>query len=459
MFRKSAISVMLVVICELVFSEISRIGESRFQSIIVLAFFIYCILCLFARSKYRFFHVVSIPVFTQFIHLFQKYSFSAGANSLWRLFPFILLNLYFLYFFLNKPVLLSRKEKLFLISWIAFHSFFILISPNLDKIVLGSFLLYAFTLPMYFAYFKAASLAVDFRTELEKYFCLLFIILGLGTFGLVFAGADYKGSDNLLATRNITDTNVTMAYFILLWPFVLLFSSNTNQFQLTRIVFILIFAGIVIISFSRGAVLIIIPYLFLTICAIRNYFRLYGLLLLVLPIVIYNNEIRIFLNNQDMTYFWRLRFDDITSIHALISRLPQISGRAEIHAIARNLFLQKPLFGNGTGSFELLGPGYREAHSLFYTLLAETGISGALYMYAILAALGISLWKIIETDKRRVVLLISFIFYLIFNHTVGSVFVLIPGKSITINCIAPVLLIGMYFYAKSCRYAFPETNE
>lgn len=450
---------MLVVICEQFFSEISCIGESRFQSIIVLAFFTYCMLCLFARSKYRFFHVVSIPVLTQFIQLFQKYSFSAGANSLWRLFPFILLNLYFLYFFLNKPVLLLQKEKLFLISWITFQSFFILISPNLDKIVLGGFLLYVFTLPMYFVYFKAASYAVDFRTEMEKHFCLLFIILGSGTFGLVFAGADYKGSDNLLATRNITDTNVTMAYFILLWPFVLLFSNNTNQFQIVRIVFMLVFAGIVIISFSRGAVLIIIPYLFLTIRAIRNFLRLYGLLLLVLPIVIYNNEIRIFLNNQDMTYFWRLRFDDITSIHALISRLPQISGRAEIHAIARDLFLQKPLFGNGTGSFELLGPGYREAHSLFYTLLAETGISGALYMYAILAALGISLWKIIETDKKRVVLLISFIFYLIFNHTVGSVFVIIPGKSITINCIAPVLLIGLYFYAKSCRYAFPETDE
>ena len=450
---------MLITVCEQLFSEISRIGESRFQSIIVLSFFTYCFLCLFSRSKHRFFHVISIPVLTQFIQLFQKYSFSAGANSLWRLFPFILLNLYFLYFFLNKPVLLSQREKLFLTSWITFNCFFILISPNLDKIFIGGFLLYGFTLPMYFAYFKAASYAVDFRKEVEKYLCLLFIILGSGTFGLVFAGAEYKGSDNLLATRNITDTNVTMAYFILLWPFVLLFSGNSNQLQIKRIVFILIYAGIVIISFSRGAVLIIVPYLFLTVFSIRNFFRLYWLILLALPFLFYSNEIQIFLDKQDMTYFWRLRFGEMDSMNALISKLPQISGRAEIHLTAYRLFLQSPLFGNGTGSFEILGPGYREAHSLFYTLLAETGISGALYMYAILIVLGISLWKIIETDRKLAVIFIAFVFYLIFNHTVGSVFVIIPGKSITINCIAPILLICMYFYAKSCHYFFPETDE
>lgn len=459
MFRKSTVSVMLIVICEQLFSEISRIGESRFQSITVLSFFTYCVLCLFSRSKHRVFHVISIPVLTQFIQLFQKYSFSAGANSLWRLFPFILLNLYFLHFFLNKPVFLSPKEKLFLISWIIFHCFFILISPNLDSIFLGGMLLYGLTLPMYFAYFKTASYAVDFRKEVEKYLCLLFIILGSGTFGLVFAGASYKGSDNLLATRNITDTNVTMAYFILLWPFALLFSSNSNQLQIIRIAFIFIFAGIVIISFSRGAVLIIVPYLVLTICLIRNFFRFYWLILLALPIIFYNNEIQLFLDQLDLTYFWKLRFDEITSVHALISKLPQISGRAEIHSVAYDLFLQNPLFGNGTGSFEIMGPGYREAHSLFYTLLAEQGIFGAVYMYALLVTLGIALWKSIETNKKRILLFVAFIFYLIFNHTVGSVFVIIPGKSITVNCIAPVLLTCMYFYAKSCQYSFPETDE
>ncbi|GGC13138.1 O-antigen ligase family protein [Dyadobacter sediminis] len=450
---------MLVAISGQLFSEIAHIGESRFQSIVVLSFFTYCILCLFSPSKHRFFHVISIPVLTQFIQLFQKYSFSAGANSLWRLFPFILLNIYFIHFFLNKPVLLTQKEKLFLITWNIISCFFIVISPNLDKIVLGGILLYGFTLPMYFAYFKTVSFAVDFRKEVEKCLCLLFIILGSGTFGLVFAGASYKGSDNLLATRNITDTNVTMAYFILLWPFVLLFSNTNNLFQITRIVFILIFTGLVVISFSRGAVLIIVPYLIMTILSIRNFLRFYWLILLVLAIVFYDYEIQVFLAKQDMMYFWKLRFDEITSMDAFISRLPQISGRAEIHAVAYTLFLQNPLFGNGTGSFEMLGPGYREAHSLFYTLLAEQGISGAVYMYAVLAALGISLWKSIETDRNGIVVFIAFIFYLIFNHTVGSVFVIIPGKSITVNCIAPVLLICMYFYAKSCLYSFQETDE
>ena len=86
---------------------------------------------------------------------------------------------------------------------------------------------------------------------------------------------------------------------------------------------------------------------------------------------------------------------------------------------------------------------------MWYTLLSEEGIVGIIYNYAIFLALGLALSKTAFKDKKYAVLVISLLFYLLFNHTVGSVFVVLPGKSITINCIAPVILMCLYFYSKS----------
>jgi hypothetical protein len=447
--KKMIVSFLLVMVLGCVCHSLLAIGETAFQSLVVFSFYAYCVISLFSYSRHKLFHVLSIPVFTQFLHLFQKYTFLAGANSIWRLLPFIILNLYFLHYFLTRYHPASDKEKLFLVSWVIIQAFFLLISPNLDRIVWGGSLLFLVTLPMYFLYLKTAMAAVDFRSELEGYFFLLYIMLGLGTFGLVIAGSDYKGSDNLLATRNISDTNVTMAYFILLWPFAILFSERTRFATLLVLMLFGIFIGIVVFSFSRGAVLIVAPYLLISLILLQNLSKGKWMLMAISVLAIFTPELFSFLENEDLTYFWQLRFGNIISLSPALARLQKTSGRAEIHAIAYQLFLEKPLLGHGTGSFEILGPGYREAHSLFYTLLAEQGVIGVLYMYFLFTSLGISMFSVAARSRKYLLLPLSFAFYLLFNHTVGSVFVIIPGKSVTINCIAPVLLLCLYFYIKS----------
>ena len=447
--KKAMISVCIVSLFGSVFKDILKVGENPFQSLVVLSFFTFCIISLFTYSKHKLFYILAIPVFTQFIHIFQKYDFTTGANSVWRLFPFLILDLYLVIFFLKKHSELSQQYKLFICSWIVFNAFFLIISANLGRLIGGAIVLYLITLPLLFSYLSLANRAENFREELEKYLCLLFIILGLGTFGLVFAGAGYKGSDNLLATRNIADTNVTMAYFILLWPFSLLYLSRNSISQIFRFGVLAIFLGVIILSFSRGAVLIVLPYIFLTILFVPNFLSLKWILALLALVVSYTSKIAGFLEQQDLIYFWKLRFGDMVSVNSLLSKLESASGRGEIHRIAYTLFLKSPLIGHGIGSFEILGPGYREAHSLWYTLLAEEGIAGAVYQYWIFIVLGLVLLKTAVREKKYAVFLISLLFYLLFNHTVGSVFVILPGKSITINCIAPILLICLYFYSKS----------
>lgn len=444
--KKVLTSLLLVCCTSLLFDKILTIGESPFQSIIVLSFYVYCAISLFTFSRHKLFYVLSLPVLTQFIHIFQKYSFKTGANSIWRLLPFILLDLYFIHFLFRKENSLSPKNKLLLLTWLIINAFFIIISPNAESILWGGIVLYLLTLPLLFSYLSFTMRADNFQSEIEKYLCLLFIILGLGTFGLVFAGAGYKGSDNLLATRNIADTNVTMAYFILLWPFVLLYITRNAVSHLFKLAMLSLFMGVVVLSFSRGAVLIVAPYLLLTTLLTRNFLSFKWILPMIISSIVFNSGITAFLEKQDLTYFWKLRFGDMSSLNSLITKLESVSGRIEIHRIAYNLFLKSPLIGHGIGSFEILGPGYREAHSMWYTLLVEEGIIGTAYFYGVFSALIIFLSK---TQNSRFILLVSLFFYLIFNHTVGSVFVILPAKSITINCIAPVILLCFYFHTKS----------
>lgn len=437
----------LVLFVGILVPDILTVGPTTFQSTVVLSFYIYCIISLFTYSKHKLFFVLSIPVLTQFIHIFQRYDFTLGANSLWRLLPFIILDIYLIYFLFKKYTPNNRESGLILL-WVIANTTFLIISPNLSKIFLGGFILYLVTLPLFFIYLSLVVQASNFHQELEKYLCLIFIILGVGTFGLVFMSAGYKGSDNLLVTRNIADTNTTMAYFILLWPFAILYAIHNRTSVLFNLGLLFIFVGVVILSFSRGAVFLVLPYLCLT-CFLTTGFI--GLRVLLVPITfftLFQQPILEFIKNQDLLYFWQLRFADLGTSTSFLSKLETVSGRAEIHHTAYSLFLRNPVLGNGIGSFEVMGPGYREAHSLWYTLLAEQGIIGVIFLYSLLLGLIVKLFKLTQTDgKKFYVILFALLFFMLFNHTVGSTFVILPGNSITINCIAPVLLICIYFYA------------
>jgi O-antigen ligase len=448
--KRILIAASLVGLTGFLVPTIFKIGESGLQSIVVLSFYVYCILSLFMHSNHKLFFVLSLPIFTQFLHIFQKYTFTTGANSIWRLLPFVILDVYLLHFLLRHNRSNVTENGLPSVVWLIASVLFLAISPNLQNIIWGGIVIYIFTIPLLFSYLQIVSQAHNFTQELEKYMCVLFVILGLGTFGLVYVGAGYKGSDNLLASRNIADTNVTMAYFILLWPFVLLYSVKNKVSVVFKTVLLAFFIGIVILSFSRGAVLIVVPLVLVTSLLAAAYINLRSLFAVAFVGYLYRDRITEFLKGQDLLYFWQLRFADMGSLNSVLTKLETISGRTEIHKTAYSLFLEKPLLGHGIGSFEILGPGFREAHSLWYTLLAEQGIVGTLFIYGLLAALLYRLiYLTLTRDRIYSTLLVAFICFIVFNHTVGSTFVILPGKSITVNCIAPLLLICMYVYSEN----------
>lgn len=444
----AAISVSMVWIAVMTFCSLLIFGESTIQTVLVFGFYFYCVLTLVLPSEHKLFYILSIPILTQFLHLFQKYDFPAGANSLWRLVPFILVDIHIASILIRFKASLPVGEKKVVASWIALNFLFVIISPNLPGIVIGAFVLLLLTIPLYFCYLNMQSVSPSLPENLERSLCLLFLILAFGTFGLVFFGAQYKGASNLLVTRNISDTNVTMAYFILLWPFALRYAGRSGHPFLLKTLLVLLFAVVVLLSFSRGAVFIVIPYLLVTLLISSNlkralWFAAVGTLLGAG----FNNLLQHI--NADLAYSWQLRFADFQAAGPAFRRLGESSGRAEIRRLGYELFLENPLYGLGTGSFELFGPGYREAHSMFFTTLAEQGLIGIVYLYALFIGLGYSLSKTAALGRHYLLLSAALCAYLVFVHSVGSVWVIIPAKSLTINCIAPLLLICMYYYSKS----------
>ena len=446
----ATISIGLAWIASMLFNSLLIFGGGTIQTVLVFGFYTYCVLTLAVPSEHKLFYVLSIPILTQFLHLYQKYDFPAGANSLWRLLPFILADLHIISVLVRSKKNLSAGEKCALASWIAINFLFIIISPNLPGIIIGALVLVLSTLPLYFCYLNMHSESPSFAKDLERSLCLLFLILAFGTLGLVFFGAQYKGASNLLVTRNISDTNVTMAYFILLWPFALRYAGRSAHTFLLTTLLVFLFTVVVVLSFSRGAVFIVLPYLLVTLLISNNlkqagWFAMVGIL--------FGADFDSLLQqiDADLAYSWQLRFADFQTAAPAFQKLGNTSGRAEIRDLAYKLFLENPLYGHGIGSFEVLGPGYREAHSMFFTILAEQGLIGMLYQYGLFLGLGYCLYKTAAFGRHYLPLSGAFGAYLLFVHSVGSVWVVIPAKSLTINCIAPILLICMYYYAKNIR--------
>lgn len=427
------------------FPDVLKIGESSVQSFVVFVSYIYCIISLFTHSEHKLFYVLSLPILVHFLHIFQKYDFAPGANSLWRLAPFIILNIYLVYFLFSTSKSISNNDSRIVWIWICFHFVSLLLSPAFDNNFIGSIVIYLFTTPLIFLYLSITYSADNFRVEIEKYLCLGFILLMIGTLTLVFVGANYRGSDNLLISRNIADMNISMAYFILLWPFALRYSLKTPFSSLLLTSLSIGFLAIILLSFSRGALFLGLPYLLITFLLTIPKKTIIGIL--TAGVLIYSNlsYLADLLNQWEITYFWQLRFADIQSGNAIFSQLDSISGREQIHQTAFDLFLEKPWFGHGINSFEIIGPGYREAHSILYTLLAEQGLFGVIGWYYLFFYLVKSLWQ----SNISYIFATAAVFFLIFNHTVGSTFFIIPQKSISINCLGPILMMSSLFYSMS----------
>ncbi|MGE0553603.1 MAG: O-antigen ligase family protein [Gemmatimonadales bacterium] len=275
-----------------------------------------------------------------------------------------------------------------------------------------------------------------------------FLILIVASIGISFVALDYRGSASLLAARNANDGNIVLGYLMLAWPIAVL-TARAIHGALVPALGLSFVAGAVLL-FSRGG-LLVVPLLTigtLVVLAGRPLKTLVSLLVIGAAAlglwVALGDSLGLMEAWTARLNFTQLQLTDLWAVLATLQDQLTSSGRSEIWDLARSLFRSSPLTGAGFNSFEAAGPGYSEAHSLFYQTLGQRGLLGVVFLYGFL---GWWLWTLLRPVaaagevRERLVRLGGVLSWLVFTHAVGSGLVVTTGGGLMVNVAGAMLLM------------------
>ena len=405
-----------------------------------------------SRTNQSILLIILIPFLQQFYHIILGWEIAPGANSFLRLLPIIAMDVRILILLNNSNFTVSKIERTFLIFWLLFCSIWIIISPNFLNSGLGTTLIFFISIPtMYFFIKSHTQLFNNNIALLFDSFIVGYIILAVGTLALPFVGLQYHNSESFLVTRNIADSNMVMAYLILMFPFVIESVSITNKW-LSPIIIILFILN-TLLSFSRGSLILAVPLLLYSLFVQK--IKLKNIILPFFALFLLFNYI--FLIKFDFIYLWSIRFNavinDIPSFYKeslnLIFFGTAESGREDIRSVALKMFYEKPIIGNGFNSFQFFG-GYGEAHSIFYNTLAENGIVGIIILISAFSLVlkNLFTWAIHEKSGFAKLYLVSYILFIIFNLNVNGAFYSVTTNDLKITFLGTILFLFIAFMPK-----------
>jgi O-antigen ligase len=276
-----------------------------------------------------------------------------------------------------------------------------------------------------------------------------FVALLVASIAISFVALDYRGSASLLTARNANDGNIVLGYMTLAWPVAVLAVRRRAPVLVAPLGVLFIAAAV--LFFSRGGLLVIPPLVVVTLLAsVRRPIWTVGLLALgtVGAVMLWF----VLADQLGLVGDWVARLNmaelDVSNLNAVFSSVQDQlveSGRSEIWAFARSIFSRSPIAGAGFNSFEALGSGYAEAHSLYYQTLAQGGLIGIIILYGLVARWIIRCLRGFRTgdgrNRSRVIQLASVFAWLIFTHAVGSGLVVTTINGLMVNVAGALLLI------------------
>lgn len=74
-FKKMLVAVAIVSIFGKFFDQLLTFGENEMQTAVVLTCYVYCIISLFSFSRHKLFHVLAVPVLSNFCIYFKNIHF------------------------------------------------------------------------------------------------------------------------------------------------------------------------------------------------------------------------------------------------------------------------------------------------------------------------------------------------------------------------------------------------
>ena len=209
---------------------------------------------------------------------------------------------------------------------------------------------------------------------------------------IIFKGQ--RGSQGGLELQNL-NTNLASVFLIIGFISLLFFLDVTGKNKSKTVVVVLftiiIAIGIVLCASRRGVLVMVLSIVYTAwiFIKLKNYSNHLNRIIILIIVLLSTCLIVFELRNviMEMTVIQRFGGKNISGDFA----------RTYYQMIAMDLFKSQPIFGNGLGAVEELAGAY--SHSLYFELLACTGIIGIFIIVGYLVYLCVKLWKCSKTIK------------------------------------------------------------
>lgn len=241
---------------------------------------------------------------------------------------------------------------------------------------------------------------------------------------------------------------------VLVWPVLVKVISSWNL--LARAICFSAFLLTFLISFSRGAAVVLVLLLLGTV--VFNYRSRNKILLTLavsLGVLALGGVFFMWDRLVEASWYWLLRFNlaSNTAIGIDFNLAQSLeSGRSEIWQMGAQLFRENPYLGYGIGTspelFSNLSGGtffYSSFHGMFLTLLVERGLLGLLGAFFILGRFFYLVWRSSSAEGSRLFVYVSFACFLLFSNTTGIELFLNSSRGINADIsVYLFLLLALY---------------
>lgn len=400
-------------------------------------------------------YLLPIPFLTQFYQTVLGREFEAGALSLMRLLPLLVLAGQLLLLHLTRPYRASGGEWILFLGLSAVSFIGWAIGASLSPVGVVNVFFLSVLVPLFYCYI--GNLMKDRERGAEQ----LVLALAICTYGLligfvitVLFGLNVDIVDEagtLAGTRSLGDFNSLFPYLVLLWPFAFLYARHRHPLLIV-LLFGLMTAS-VMLGLSRTSA-VLGPILLLPSLAsyARSKPRQCGIVLGVLCVSML--ALSGFERVEELLATWSRRFDinvmaegqvSLAEILSVIAPDSKASlGRAVLREEALEIFWTRPEFGRGWGSYLELSPSeFPSAHSMIHDWLAETGVFGVSVLLLLLGIGGMNVSHRLFAQRASDE---AFSFFLAFGvwfvsmHTLGGNLFVASVYGFTVNAINGLLL-------------------
>ncbi len=428
-----------------------------------LFFAFHLVTCLFAHGRDdEVLLLVLTPFLAQSYHVCLGWDAPAGALSVPRLLPYLVLVAAFLISTVRRRYRPSHGELTLSGTVLAVSVVAWLTGSEYTMVGLTVAFLLGALLPAFAMYIGSiAQHRPDLMIQFPAGVTLGMILLMTGflaAFGLGTTIETLRGVGDIESAREVGDFNSLIPYLLLAWPFAVSYLRGRHAL-LIALLFVL-FTVVTFAGVSKTMMVLAPPLMLLSLPAAIPRLRLRSVLLTIVVIIVLGFALVRLVQAVPAGMFvfdlWLGRLDidrDALSALTLADVVQPVAvgseawdDRAVLRAEAMRIFFEHPLIGTGWATFPFLSlVPQGTSHALTTDLLQQTGLVGAFIFWCVTLEVLARLLGAVRAHHRdrRVALIffVAFLLWLVAAHTVGAQLFMAANTGFTVNAITGLLYV------------------